>query len=151
MVFGHKLWSSSNKSNIYCGTGMPGSAFWWRSKGEWIFIMLFLTSFDSNMADICLGYFGLWAPYSDYCMVCFFRKNKNKSDTVVALRRSLSKVPCIIVVSFINVYYEYFCECMWLSAKSQHVLELVIHFIAAFCDSSLWLEKWLFFCDLVVT
>ena len=29
--FGHKLWTLSNKSNIYCGTGIPGSAFWWRS------------------------------------------------------------------------------------------------------------------------
>jgi hypothetical protein len=30
-VFGHKLWTLSNKSNIYCGTWIPGSAFWWRS------------------------------------------------------------------------------------------------------------------------
>ena len=41
------------------------------------------------------------------------------------LRRRLSKVLCTIVVSFINVYYEYFCELMWLPAKSPHVLELL--------------------------
>ena len=48
-----------------------------------------------------------------------------KSDTAVALRRSVSIIPCIIVVSFINVYYEYFCKLMWLSAKSPDVLELL--------------------------
>ena len=71
------------------------------------------------------GCFGLCPPYSDYCMVCFFRKVFLKSDTAVDLRRSLSKVPRIIVVSIINIYYAYFCELMWLSAKSQHVLELL--------------------------
>jgi hypothetical protein len=30
-VFRHKWWTLSNKSNIYCGTGIPVSAFWWRS------------------------------------------------------------------------------------------------------------------------
>ena len=43
--------------------------------------------------DRCIG------AVSDYCMVFFFRKVYFKSDTAVALRRSLSKVPCIIVVS----------------------------------------------------
>ena len=43
-------------------------------KGKWIFIMLIMTSVDFNMADICLACFGLWAPYSDYCMVCLSRK-----------------------------------------------------------------------------
>ena len=70
-------------------------------------------------------WFGLWTPYSDYCMVCFFCKVILKSDTAVALRRSLSKVPCVIVVSIINFYFEYFCELMWLSAKSLQVLELL--------------------------
>ena len=120
-------------------------------------------------------------------MVCFFRKVFFKSDPAVALRISISKVPCIIVVSFINVYYEYFCVLMWLSAKLLHVLELLnitlqstmrfldinmyfieqnIHVLcnmksyechlmkiiidnfiynSAFCESSLWLEKWLCF------
>ena len=94
-------------------------------KGKWIFIMLFLTSVDYNMADICLGCFGLRALYSDYSMMCFFRKAFLKSDTAVALRRILSKVPCITLVSFSNVYYEYFCKLMWLSAKSPDVLELL--------------------------
>jgi hypothetical protein len=30
-VFGHKWWTLSNKTNSYCGTGIPGSAFWWSS------------------------------------------------------------------------------------------------------------------------
>ena len=30
-LFGHKWWTLSNKTNIYCGTGIPGSASWWRS------------------------------------------------------------------------------------------------------------------------
>jgi hypothetical protein len=58
-------------------------------------------------------------------MVCFFGKAFLKSDTAVALRRSVSIIPCIIVVPFINVYYEYFCKLMWLSAKSPDVLELL--------------------------
>ena len=93
-------------------------------KGKLIFIMLFLTSFDSNMADICMARFVVWALSSDYCMVCFFGKAFLKSDTAVALRRSVSIIPCIIVVYFINVYYEYFRKLMWLSAKSPDVLEL---------------------------
>ena len=87
-------------------------------KGKLIFIMLFLTNVDSKIVDICLA----WAPYSDYA---FSVKVFFKSDTAVALRRSVSKVPYIIVVSIINGYYAYFCELMWLSAKSLHVLELL--------------------------
>jgi hypothetical protein len=30
--FGHKWWTLWYKSNIYCGTGIPSSEFWWRSK-----------------------------------------------------------------------------------------------------------------------
>ena len=62
---------------------------------------------------------------SDYCMVCFFRKAFLKSDTAVALRMSASKIPCITVVSFSNVYYEYSCKLMWLSENSKYVLELL--------------------------
>ena len=71
------------------------------------------------------GYFFwlVWA-LSVVLRLCFFRKVFKKSDTAFALRRSLSKVTCIIVVS-INVYYEYFCQLMGLSAKSPHVLELL--------------------------
>jgi hypothetical protein len=29
-------------------------------------------------------------------------------------------------VSLLNVYYEYFCKLMWLSAKSLHVLDINI-------------------------
>ena len=77
------------------------------------------------MADICKACFGVLALYSDYCFVCFFGKAFFKSVTAMALRRSVSIISCIIVVSFINVYYEYFCELMWLSEKSPDVLELL--------------------------
>ena len=57
--------------------------------------------------------------------LCFFSKAFLKSDTAVALRRSISKMPCIMLVSFRNFYYEYFSKLMWLSAKSPDVLELL--------------------------
>ena len=82
---------------------------------------VFRTLFDASTVKTGANERGL-SQYL-YCMVCFFRKVFLKSDTAVALRRS--KVPCIIVVSFINVYDEYFCKLMWLSAKSLHVLELL--------------------------
>ena len=37
------------------------------------------------------------------------------------LRRSGSKIPCITVASFSNVYYEYFCKLMWLSAIYMYI------------------------------
>ena len=77
------------------------------------------------MADIYFSWFGLWAPYSDYCMVCFFRKVFLKSDTAVALRKSLSKSSMHNTWIFINIYNEHFSKLMWLSAKSQHVLEVL--------------------------
>ena len=87
------------KTNIYCGSGIPGSAFWWRSSqvSEY-FIYISDFYWLHNMAGICMACFCVWAPYSDYCMVCFFRKVILKSDTAVALRRSISLIPCIIVV-----------------------------------------------------
>ena len=48
-------------------------------------------SVDSNMADNCIYFL---SAVSDYCMVCFFRLKK-KSDTVVALRRGISIIPCV--------------------------------------------------------
>ena len=48
---------------------------------------------------------------------------KQKSDTAVALKRSISLILCITLVSYINVYDEYFCKLMWLSEKSLNVLE----------------------------
>ena len=65
-------------------------------KGKCIFLMLFLTLLTPQHG----GYlYGLLCCLS----VCFLGKAFLKSDTAVALWRSLSKVPCIIVVSFINV------------------------------------------------
>jgi hypothetical protein len=53
-------------------------------KGKETFIMYFLVSVDSNMeANLAT----VLSAVSDYCMGCFFRKRKMKSDTVVALRR----------------------------------------------------------------
>ena len=46
-----------------------------------------------------------------------------KSDTAVALRRGISIILCITLVSYIKVYDDYFCKLMWLSAKSPDVLE----------------------------
>ena len=60
-------------------------------------------------------------------MVCFRRKAFLTSDTAVALRRSLSLIVCLTLVSFINVYYEYFCNLMWLSALSPDVLEAFLN------------------------
>ena len=119
-VFGHKWWTLSNNTNIYCGTGIPGSAFRWISSKKWIFIMLFLTLLTAQYGGYIFGWFGRWAPYSD-CMVCFFRKASLKSDTAVALRRSVSKVPCKTLV--FSSTFMYFCKLMWLSARSPDVLE----------------------------
>ena len=69
-------------------------------------MVLFLTSVDSNLVDISLA--GLGSERRSQIML--FPKVKKKSDTVVALRRSLSLILRITLVSFINVYYEYFCK-----------------------------------------
>ena len=76
-------------------------------------------------------------------MVCFFRKVVLKSDTAVALRRSLSLILWITLVSFINVYYEYFCKitgcfgiktllhvtCQWKTNEKQRFLDINMHII----------------------
>ena len=46
-------------------------------------------------------------------MICF-------SDTAVALRRGISIFSCLTIV-FIDIYNEYFCKMMWLSAISPDV------------------------------
>ena len=56
-------------------------------------------------------------------MVCFFGKGLLKSDTEVALRRSVSIIPCMIVV-YLSMFIMSI-SVMWLSAKSPHVLELL--------------------------
>ena len=89
--------------------------------GKLIFIMLFHTSVDSTTWRVSVWFVLVSAQYSDYCMVCFFRKAF--FATAVALRRGLSIIPCITLVSFINVYYEYLCKLIRLSAKSPDVLE----------------------------
>ena len=128
-INGHKWWTLSNKTNIYCGTGIPGSAFWWRSSK--LYLNIYLNIYNAipdfcwlhNMAGICMACFCVWALYSDYCMVCFFCKVFLKSHTAVALSRSISLILWITLVSYIKVYDEYFCKLMLLSAKSLDVLE----------------------------
>ena len=142
------------------------------------------------MAGICIACFDLWALYSDYSMVCFFRKAFLKSDTVVALRRRISLIPFITVVfsstfmmsisvnwcSSLHFHRMFWrqnittCQCkqrfldinMNCIEQKIHVLcnmksyechlmkiikglWLIFISISAFCDSSLWLEKWLCF------
>ena len=69
------------------------------------------------MADNCIYFL---SAVSDYCMVCFFRKDFKKSDTAVALRRGISIFPYLTIV-FIDIYNEYFCKMMLLSAISLDV------------------------------
>ena len=86
-------------------------------KGKWIFIVVFLTLLIPKWRI----FLWLFCVLSTVLRLCFFRKVFLKSNIAVALRRSLSNVPCI----FINIYNEYFCKLMWLSEKSLHVLELL--------------------------
>ena len=84
--------------------------------------MLFLTSVDYTTWRIPVWVVLVSERRTQIIAWCAFSvKFFKKSDTAVALRRSVSIILCIIVVSFINVYYEYFCKLMWLSAKSPDV------------------------------
>ena len=90
-------------------------------KGNWIFIMLFLTFLTPLLWKMaaCFSVARCWPNIISRC--AFAIKAFLKSVTAVALRRSLSIIPCITLVSFINVYDEYFCNLMWLSALSPDV------------------------------
>ena len=87
-----------------------------------IYNAILLTSVDSTTWRV-----SVWLVFaSEHCTqiiawCAFSVKFKKKSNTAVALRRSGSKIPCIPLVSFSNVYYEYFRKLMWLSV----VLELL--------------------------
>ena len=61
-------------------------------KGKETFLMYFLVSVDSNMAANLAS---VLSAVSDYCMGFFFRKVFLKSDTAVALRRGISRIPCV--------------------------------------------------------
>ena len=69
------------------------------------------------MADISLA--GLGSEHRSQIML-FLSSLKKKSDTAVALRRGISIFPCLTIV-FIDIYNEYFCKMMWLSAISLDV------------------------------
>jgi hypothetical protein len=75
-------------------------------KGKWIFMVLFLTLLTPKWRT----FLWLFWVLSAVLRLCFFRKVFLKSDTAVALRRSLSLILWITLASFINVYYEYFCK-----------------------------------------
>ena len=82
-VFGHKWWNLWNWYSWECILTKI-------IKGKWIFIMLFLLTPTWRIYSWVV--YVVWAPYSDYCMVCFFRKVFFKSDTTVALRTSVSLI-----------------------------------------------------------
>ena len=90
-------------------------------KGKLIFRMLFMNNVDYPTWRIFLWL--IWA-LSAVLRLCFFRKVFLKSDTAVALRRSVSKVSCIIVV-FSSTFIMSISMNSCGSAKSLHVLELL--------------------------
>jgi hypothetical protein len=63
-------------------------------KGKGIFIMLFLVSIDSNMAE---NFIIFLSAVSDYCMVCFIRKVVLKSDTAERYIYNSMCITCIII------------------------------------------------------
>ena len=82
------------------------SAFFVASAGlKYVFSLLFMEMLSSGNS-----------------IVCFCRKAFLKSDTAAGLTRSVSLILCITLVSFINVYDEYFCNLIWLSAISTDVI-----------------------------
>ena len=68
--------------------------------------MLFLTLLTPQHGGYLHGSFLCLSAVLRLLHGVLFYKAFLKSDTAVALRRSLSKVPCITVVSFINVYHD---------------------------------------------
>ena len=90
-------------------------------KGKWIFKMLFLSNVDYPIWRIsfwllcCLKAYCLKAQINAWVAFLFFYLSE--------IARSLSSMYNSRI--FINVYYEYFCKLMWLSAISPHVLELL--------------------------
>ena len=135
-----------------------------------------MISDDSNVADNCIYFL---SAVSDYCMVCFFRQVKKKSDISCIKERYIYTSLCITCIS---VELMWLCKIMFSGTSERmrqcklrffyinmnfikqniHILcnmksyechlmkiikKLVINLISTcdFCDSSLWLEKWLGF------
>ena len=108
-LFGHKWWNFMEQiSHLLSNWDSWDCLLMKIIKGKWvrIFMVLFLTLLIPKWRI----FFWLFWVLSAVLRLCFFRKVKKKSDTVVALRRSLSLILWITLVSFINVYYEYFCK-----------------------------------------
>ena len=87
-------------------------------KGKWIFIKLFLIFLTPILLWKMAECFAVTWHRPNNRKVCFRRKAFKKSDTALALRRGLSIFPCITLVSFINVYDEYFC--IWCGSPHSH-------------------------------
>ena len=105
-------------------------------KGKWIFIMLFLTFVDYTTWRISVfSCFGLWALYSYYCMLWFFCKAFLKSETAVALRRSLCKVPCITLV-FSSIFMIMSISVNWCGSLQNHRMFLELLNITHQCKLS---------------
>ena len=102
LLFGHKWWNFMEQiSHLLLNLDSWECLLMNIIKGRWIFMVLF------PKWRIFLWLF--WVLRA-VLRLCFFRKVFLKSDTAVALRRSLSLILWITLVSFINVYYEYFCK-----------------------------------------
>ena len=104
-LFGHKWWNFMELiSHLLSNWDSWECILMKIIKGKWIFMVLFLTLLTPKWRIL------LWIFWflSAVLRLCFFRKVFLKSDTAVAL--SLSLILSLTVVSFINVYYEYFCK-----------------------------------------
>ena len=112
-LFGHKLWYFMEQiSHLLSNWDSWECLLMKIIKGKWIFMVLLLTLlFPKWRTFLWL----LWVLRA-VLRLCFFRKVFLKSDTAVALRRRLSLILWITLVSFINVYMSIF-------AKSPDVLE----------------------------
>ena len=72
-------------------------------KGKWIFMVLFLTKLTTKW-QICLWMF---CALSVVLRLCFFRKVFFKSDTAVALRRSLYLILWITLIFYQCLLWEF--------------------------------------------
>jgi hypothetical protein len=78
-------------------------------KGKWFILMPFLTFVTPLLVWKMAVWVSVAWSWPNIIAVCFRHKAFLKSDSAVALRRNLSIIPCLTLVSFINVYDEYFC------------------------------------------
>ena len=100
-LFGHKWWNFMEQiSHLLLNWDSWECLLMKIIKGKWIFMVLFLTLLIPKWRL----FHRLFWVLSVVLRLCFFRKVFLKSDTAVALRRSLSLFLWITLVYFINVY-----------------------------------------------